>query len=591
MRCSRTVLTRARSRAGRTRAGGSVARASRTGRQHWEADPRRRQRSGRRSTLRVNVRANVARAALVERLAAIGMRRAPVGASAGIVVDVRGRCTSCRASPRAPSRCRTLGAQLAPPLLEVADGQRVLDACAAPGGKTTHLLELADVELTALDSDESRLARIRENLARLRLDAATARDRRTATPARRDAGGTAVRSTASWPTCPARRRASCAGTRTASGCGARRDVAGFRRRSRTRILDALWPLLAPRRPPAVRDLLGVPRGKRAQIDALPGADARRVARNHQLSGTMSPHAGGQLLPSPERREPQSGRLLLRAAPQVREIAPPPAAGLTLAGALRPPACCPTFHRAPGRSRTRVRASARCSLPRCSPCAAPPRGRGFGAAQRGRVARRGRARCCSTPTSTSRSTRRSRRRCRTASRCTSCSSSSCSGRAGTGSTRRWRSTRRTYARVVQRAHAAIPRAQRPAVADVQLARGGRALIGRVTSRPVAQRERAREGHALRRGDPAAARREPAAEAVPGQCARVARVDARVGLAPLHVHAVSPAHGPRGAALAAARLVEPVGDRAVPARHRDREHRPVRAGLRQPARPQRRARRRC
>lgn len=60
-------------------------------------------------------------------------------------------------------------AQLAAPLLDVQDGMRVLDACAAPGGKTCHLLELADVELTALDTDPARIARIHENLARLKL--------------------------------------------------------------------------------------------------------------------------------------------------------------------------------------------------------------------------------------------------------------------------------------------------------------------------------------------------------------------------------------------------------------------------------------
>jgi 16S rRNA (cytosine967-C5)-methyltransferase len=63
------------------------------------------------------------------------------------------------------------GAQLAAPLLDVADGMRVLDACAAPGGKTCHILELAKVELTAIDSDPKRLVRVEENLARLGLTA------------------------------------------------------------------------------------------------------------------------------------------------------------------------------------------------------------------------------------------------------------------------------------------------------------------------------------------------------------------------------------------------------------------------------------
>ena len=63
------------------------------------------------------------------------------------------------------------GAQLAAPLLDVHDGMRVLDACAAPGGKTCHILELADVDLTAVDSDPKRLVRIEENLQRLGLAA------------------------------------------------------------------------------------------------------------------------------------------------------------------------------------------------------------------------------------------------------------------------------------------------------------------------------------------------------------------------------------------------------------------------------------
>ncbi len=59
------------------------------------------------------------------------------------------------------------GAQYAAPLLDAQPGMRVLDACAAPGGKTCHLAELADLELLALDTDEQRIGRIQENLDRL----------------------------------------------------------------------------------------------------------------------------------------------------------------------------------------------------------------------------------------------------------------------------------------------------------------------------------------------------------------------------------------------------------------------------------------
>lgn len=64
-----------------------------------------------------------------------------------------------------------IAAQLAAPLLDPREGIRVLDACAAPGGKATHILELADVDLVALDNDERRLARVHANLARLGLRA------------------------------------------------------------------------------------------------------------------------------------------------------------------------------------------------------------------------------------------------------------------------------------------------------------------------------------------------------------------------------------------------------------------------------------
>jgi len=65
-------------------------------------------------------------------------------------------------------------AQRAAPLLlrpGVAERARVLDACAAPGGKTAHLLELADLDVTALDVDAARLQRVQQNLQRLHLQA------------------------------------------------------------------------------------------------------------------------------------------------------------------------------------------------------------------------------------------------------------------------------------------------------------------------------------------------------------------------------------------------------------------------------------
>ena len=61
------------------------------------------------------------------------------------------------------------GAQIAAVLLDPKPGERVLDACAAPGGKTAHILELAQCEMIALELDGERLGKIGGNLDRLRL--------------------------------------------------------------------------------------------------------------------------------------------------------------------------------------------------------------------------------------------------------------------------------------------------------------------------------------------------------------------------------------------------------------------------------------
>lgn len=63
------------------------------------------------------------------------------------------------------------GAQWAARLLDPQPGERVLDACAAPGGKTAHLLERADISLLALELDAVRARRVEQNLARLGLAA------------------------------------------------------------------------------------------------------------------------------------------------------------------------------------------------------------------------------------------------------------------------------------------------------------------------------------------------------------------------------------------------------------------------------------
>lgn len=80
------------------------------------------------------------------------------------------------------SSVQDAGTQLAAHLLPVKAGDRVLDACSAPGGKTAHILERADCAMTALEIDPARAVKVRETLDRLKLKA----DIRTA-----DAGDTA----------------------------------------------------------------------------------------------------------------------------------------------------------------------------------------------------------------------------------------------------------------------------------------------------------------------------------------------------------------------------------------------------------------
>lgn len=70
------------------------------------------------------------------------------------------------------SSVQDIAAQQAAELLGAQAGERILDACAAPGGKTCHILELAkDIEVTALDCDQKRLDRVAQNLERIGLEA------------------------------------------------------------------------------------------------------------------------------------------------------------------------------------------------------------------------------------------------------------------------------------------------------------------------------------------------------------------------------------------------------------------------------------
>ncbi len=120
-------------------------------------------------TLRVNVR-RTTRAAYLARLAAEGIPATALEHDAVVL----GKPMPVQQLPgfdEGQVSVQDASAQRAAHLLDVHAGMRVLDACAAPGGKTAHLLELADITLTALDNDASRITRVQANLRRLGLTA------------------------------------------------------------------------------------------------------------------------------------------------------------------------------------------------------------------------------------------------------------------------------------------------------------------------------------------------------------------------------------------------------------------------------------
>ena len=119
--------------------------------------------------LRVNVRLTT-RDDYLARLQAAGIEARAVGES-GLALARPVAVDSLPDFAQGLVSVQDPGAQRAAELLAPAPGSRVLDDCAAPGGKTAHLLERADLDLLALDLKASRCRRIEENLARLQLQA------------------------------------------------------------------------------------------------------------------------------------------------------------------------------------------------------------------------------------------------------------------------------------------------------------------------------------------------------------------------------------------------------------------------------------
>lgn len=124
-------------------------------------------------TLRVN-RTRSTRAAYLERLAAAGIPATPTAHSPdGIRLAVPQAVTELPGFDAGLVSVQDEAAQLCAALLAPQPGQRVLDACCAPGGKTGHLLELEPGigELVAIDNDPERLQKVAANLSRLGLNA------------------------------------------------------------------------------------------------------------------------------------------------------------------------------------------------------------------------------------------------------------------------------------------------------------------------------------------------------------------------------------------------------------------------------------
>ncbi len=254
-------------------------------------------------TLRVNARRGDA-TGYVRRLAAQGRDATAVGAHA---VVLREPCAvgALPGFDDGDVSVQDAAAQLAAPLLlggvttlgdippvTLPAGARVLDACAAPGGKTAHLLELAEIDLVALDHDALRLARVDETLQRLGLRAQLRAG---------DAG-----EPASWWDGRVFDAILLDAPCTASGIVRRHpDVRWLRRpgdvaslaRQQARLLDALWPLLKPggRMVYATCSLFRAE--GQAQIDAF-------LQRQPAGTARLDPASPGHLLPLPD-NDPQA----------------------------------------------------------------------------------------------------------------------------------------------------------------------------------------------------------------------------------------------------------------------------------------------
>ncbi|OOE84986.1 16S rRNA (cytosine(967)-C(5))-methyltransferase [Salinivibrio siamensis] len=178
-------------------------------------------------------------------------------------------------------------AQLAVDYLEPASAEHILDCCAAPGGKTCHILEhQPDAIVTAIDADENRLSRIKENLSRLGLNA--------------DVKHADAREPSAWHQGPAFDRILLDAPCSATGVIRRHpDIKWLRRDSdihalvtlQAEILDTMWQQLAPGGTLVYATCSVLPDENREQIRAFLAREPSAILR----TGSQA-QPGRQILP-------------------------------------------------------------------------------------------------------------------------------------------------------------------------------------------------------------------------------------------------------------------------------------------------------
>jgi 16S rRNA (cytosine967-C5)-methyltransferase len=258
--------------------------------------------------IRVNAR-HAGRDAYLAQLRDTGIPASPApNADQGLVLASPMDATALPGFGAGAVSVQDTAAQLAAPLLDVRAGHHVLDACAAPGGKAAHLLEMSPAaRLVAVDKDHGRLVKVSSTLERLGLQA----DLKT---------GDAADPGSFWDGRPFERvllDAPCSGTGV---IWRHPDIKVLRRASDTapmaaaqsRLLDGLWRVLAP--------------GGRllyATCSVLPAENAERITTflagnpNARLIPIVAPWgrdtgAGRQILPGEDGMDGFFYALLLKA---------------------------------------------------------------------------------------------------------------------------------------------------------------------------------------------------------------------------------------------------------------------------------------